>query len=369
MNIKSVFSTKASAAEAVLDLKAQLAGFDTKVLIIFASSSFDQIQLNKLIKEAFNDSEIFGCSTSGEITSGRVLKNSVVAMAFDSNVVDDLKIEVIENIKNNASAKTAFKSFEDYFGKSMNEIDIDKYIGIVLVDGLSGTEERLMDSIGDMTNVSFIGGSAGDDLKFECTYVYADGKVYTNAAVLVLMKLKTKFEIIKTQSFNVLDAKLKVTKVNENTREVISFNNKPAVQAYAEAVGVSADQAPNYFMSNPVGLVADQDNVYVRSPQKVEGESIIFYCSIAEGLEVSLLESTDIVKDTKAAVADKKNKLGKISGLINFNCILRTLELESKGKTGEYGEIFKDIPTIGFSTYGEEYIGHINQTATMLVFK
>ena len=220
----------------------------------------------------------------------------------------------------------------------MNEINIDEYVGIVLVDGLIGAEERLMDSIGDMTNVSFVGGSAGDDLKFECTYVYADGKVYTNAAVLVLMKLKTKFEIIKTQSFNVLDAKLKVTKVNENTREVISFNNKPAVQAYAEAVGVSADQAPNYFMSNPVGLVVDQDNVYVRSPQKVEGESIIFYCSIAEGLEVSLLESTDIVKDTKAAVTDKKNKLGEISGLINFNCILRTLELENKEKTGEYGE-------------------------------
>ena len=80
-------------------------------------------------------------------------------------------------------------------------------------------------------------------------------------------------------------------------------------------------------------------------------------------------ESTDIIKDTKQAIEDKKNEIGSISGIINFHCILRTLELEQKGTTEEYGKIFTDIPTIGFSTYGEEYMGHINQTSTMLVFK
>jgi hypothetical protein len=60
---------------------------------------------------------------------------------------------------------------------------------------------------------------------------------------------------------------------------------------------------------------------------------------------------------------------GRITGIINFNCILRTLELKQKNLTGEYGDLFTSIPTIGFSTYGEQYIGHINQTATMLVFR
>ena len=41
--------------------------------------------------------------------------------------------------------------------------------------------------------------------------------------------------------------------------------------------------------------------------------------------------------------------------------------LESKNQTEDYGNVFSKIPTIGFSSYGEEFIGHINQTATMLV--
>jgi hypothetical protein len=121
-------------------------------------------------------------------------------------------------------------------------------------------------------------------------------------------------------------------------------------------------------MSNPIGLI-DEDNLFVRSPQQVDGDSILFYCNILEGMELTLLKSGDIVADTRKAIADKLRAFGPISGLINFHCILRTLELKHQNATGEYGKVFKDIPTIGFSTYGEEFLGHINQTSTMLLFK
>ena len=77
----------------------------------------------------------------------------------------------------------------------------------------------------------------------------------------------------------------------------------------------------------------------------------------------------NIIIDTKQAIENKIAEMGTVSGIINFHCILRTLELEQKNQTEAYGKIFSDIPTIGFSTYGEEYIGHMNQTSTMLVFK
>ena len=224
----------------------------------------------------------------------------------------------------------------------------------------------IMDRMGDLTNVTFIGGSAGDDLKFANTYVYANGKSYANAAVLAILEPGVDFSFVKTQSFCELPQKLVVTKANEFTREVLEFNNKPAAVAYAEAVGTTVADAPNHFMHNPVGLVFEGEP-FVRSPQQIKGDKMVFYCSVKEGMELSLLQSTDIIASTKKALEDARQEHGEISGVVNFNCILRTLELTQKQLTDAYGEVFAAVPTIGFSTYGEQFIGHANQTAAMLI--
>jgi hypothetical protein len=161
---------------------------------------------------------------------------------------------------------------------------------------------------------------------------------------------------------------LLVTKANEANREIVEFNHMPAAQAYAEALGIPVADAPNHFMHNPVGVVYEGEP-FVRSPQQIRGNSIFFYCSVKEGIELTLLESTDIIASTKKALDAARAELGGISGIINFNCILRTLELREKGLSNIYGELFTDYPTIGFSTYGEQFIGHMNQTSTMLVFR
>ncbi len=367
MSIKSVFSDKNTVEEAVKDIKLQLKSINPRVLIFFSSSCFDNEKISQLMKN-FKLSDVFGCSTSGEIVTGKMMKNSIVAMALSSDIIEDAKVEVVENLNDMNGVKKTFAKFENYYGESVLGSGYSKYLGIVLIDGLSRTEETIMDKIGDVTNSLFIGGCAGDDLKFDKTYVFVNGRVYSNAAVLALLKPKVAFGIIKTQSFKILDKKLIATKVNVKNREVIEFNNIPAAKAYAKAIGVPEDKIANYFMSHPLGLVIDRE-VFVRSPQQAKGNSIIFYCNILEGMEVSLLESTNIIEDTKKAVNDKIKEMGGLSGIINFNCVLRTLELEQKGQTKDYGKIFSNIPTIGFSTYGEEYLGHINQTATMLVFK
>jgi hypothetical protein len=246
-------------------------------------------------------------------------------------------------------------------------MDLQKYAGLVLIDGLSGCEEKLIEKIGDLTDITFIGGSAGDDLQFKQTLVSASGMSYTNAAVLILMKLKNGFDIIKTQSFSSTGKKLLATRVNEAQRTVMEFNGKPATDAYAELLGIQESSCNTLFMKNPVGLMLG-DEPYVRSPQQTKGKNIVFYCNIREGMQLDILESGDIVNDTRKAITDKLKTHPSLKGIINFNCILRTLELEQKNQCDAYGKLFSSIPTIGFSTYGEAYIGHINQTATMFVF-
>ncbi len=368
MHINTAFSTQDTAEASVKELAEGLAAFSPKLVLFFASTKYAPDNIARLMQDAFPESQVFGCSTAGEIVSGQMFDNGIVAMAFSTWAIMDLNIQVVEDLQDEQALAGAFSAFENHFKTPMAEIDPAKHVGIILIDGLAGAEETFIENIGDLTNVAFIGGSAGDDLKFAATYVYANGKSYQNAAILAMLKPGVDFTFIKTQSFRDLGQPLEVTKADESCREVIEFNDQPAAIAYAAAVGTSVDKAPASFIKHPVGLVID-DEPYVRSPQQIKGTSLLFYCGVMEGMELTLLESTDMLKDTKLAIDQAADELGGISGIINFNCILRTLELKEKKLTQEYGDLFSAVPTIGFSTYGEQYLGHINQTATMLVFK
>jgi len=368
MAIKSVYSIETTPERNVSDLAAQLSEFSPRFIIFFASSKYDPDALTAAMQNQFAQADIIGCTTAGEITSGKMLENSVVAMAFDADAMEDVCVGIVENLKTENQVPQVFAAFEEHTGQEMLQLDISKYVGIVLIDGLSTSEEKIMEKIGALSDVAFIGGSAGDDLNFKRTYVFANGKTYTNAAVLALLKPKVDFNIVKTQSFCDRKKILKATRVNEAKRIVFEFDGEPARQAYAKALGVPVEEADTKFMSHPLGLMVDAEP-FVRSPQQIRDNAMIFYCNIKEGMELNLLESMDIVQDTQSIIEAKKREMGDISGLINFHCILRTLELEQRDQMEDYGKIFADIPTIGFSTYGEAYLGHINQTSTMLLFK
>ena len=338
-----------------------------RLVVFFSTSNFDSAAVGKKMKEVFGEADVAGCTTAGELVSGHMLKNSIVAMVFDKEAASAVSVGVVENIKEGRNVDEVFQAFEDDFGK-LKDLDLKKHVGIVLIDGMSGAEERIMDRIGDLTNITFIGGSAGDDGKFQQTFVFANGQAYTDAAVLILLKLENGFDVIKTQSFRDSGKYMIATKVDEANREVVEFNDRPAAEVYAEKLDTTVEQAEHEFMSHPTALMIGAEP-YVRSPQQLEGSKMKFFCNVKEGANLSILNPTDIVEETKEAVEKKIAELGHIYALLNFHCILRTQELEKEGRTEAYGTIFSDIPMIGFSTYGEEYIGHVNQTSTMLVFK
>ncbi|MGM5483042.1 MAG: FIST signal transduction protein [Nanobdellota archaeon] len=333
-------------------------------LVVFFSGSKHNIdQIGNEIKSRL-DTKVIGCTTSGELASGFMLNDSVVAMAFNEETVSNVSINSIDT--NSISTSKVLEKVKNDLGTDSQQLDTSKYVGLIMIDGMSGKEETVMDAIGPHFLIPVVGGSAGDDLKFEATYVFDNESAKNKHAVLAILEVPNGFDIIKTQSFAETGAKLTTTKVEEQNRKVIEFNNKPALTAYAEAINKTEEEAKESFMHHPIGLMIG-DEPYVRSPQKAEGKDMHFYCNIKEGTELSVLESKDIVESTREVI-DGLNK-DEIKGIINFNCILRTLELDKKEQKKDYADLFKDIPTVGFSTYGEQFVGHINQTSTMVVFK
>lgn len=308
-----------------------------------------------------------GCSTAGELAGGKMLTGSLAAMLLDHDTIQDAAAVVVENLSGGVNLGPALAHLEAHFQAPATDWDIEKYVGLVLIDGVSGAEEKFIEKLGDSTDVFFVGGSAGDDLKFKSTHVYAQGRSYTDSAVLVLLRVPKGFEILKTQSFRKIGRTLVATAVNEAKRTVIEFNHKPALEAYADALGVPQADAPGRFFQNPLGLMVDGEP-YVRSPQRSDGGAIVFYCNVKEGMELEILEAGDIVADTRRAIDARRAHSGKIGGLIDFHCILRTLQLRNENRCDQYGAIFDGLPMVGFSTYGETYLGHLNQTSVMLLF-
>ena len=367
MNMRTAYSTK-PLPEAVASLQLDLRGAEPKVVVFFASTAFDPATLSQAMQDAFPRACVAGCSSAGEIANGQMLTGSVVAMSLDSEVVRDAAAVVVGGLAAGNGIRTAIARLEEHFGAPAAEWDVGEYVGIVLADGLSGAEERLMEELGDATDVFFVGGSAGDDLKFSSTYVCAGGQAGQDSAALVLLRLNHGFDIVKTQSFSLSGKTLVATKVDEKRRTVIEFNGKPALETYAEALGVTPERAADCFFEHPLGLVMEGDP-FVRSPQRAEGDSIVFYCQIREGAELQVLDATDIVTDTRRAVEAKVAAAGGVRGLIDFQCILRTIQLRAEDRCAQYGAVFAGIPMAGFSTYGEAYLGHLNQTSTILLFR
>ena len=366
-NFKIAKSEARDSSEAVKSIREQLSGVDACLVIYFVSSTYPVEKVAKEMAEAFTGARTVGCTSYGEMISGEIGQNSIVAMACDKATMKFLQIEVLENIKENYSQAIdkAFKSFEDSTGISMHQLDASRFVGMMMIDGLSGREEKINDYLGNLTNVPFIGGSAADDFSFQTTWMFLDGKTYTNAAIFVLMEPANGYITLKTQSFNITDKKLIPTKVDEDRRLVIEFDGKPASEAYSEALGIPIDELAKDLGEYPVGLIFDENNYFVRSPKQIEGTAIAFYCLVKEGLEVRLLEHRDIVATTR----EDLQKCGKVQALIDFNCAQRFTELVRNNQLKDYSEIFEGVSAVGFATYGESYIGHINQTSTILLLK
>jgi hypothetical protein len=335
-----------------------------ELVLFFASSKLDNETAALALHKNFPQSEVIGCSTAGEILSGSMTEGSIVAMAIPTEYVDRAVTEYIRNPGNPEEVAEATIAIEAAIGQPLRDLDPSSYVGLVLVDGLSGAEEKLMDKLGDLTDFPFIGGAAGDDLAFCKTWVGLNGISHDHGAVIAILHAPKGYRIIKTQSFRSTGKCLRATSVDEASRRVIEFDGQPAAHAYASALGVPVQKLPEMFMMHPLGLMIAGEP-FVRSPQRICGTSVVFYCNMREGTELEILESRDIVADTGAILAPA---VGTAAALINFHCILRTLELKAKNQCDEYGRLFAGVPTIGFSTYGEEYMGHMNQTSTMLLF-
>lgn len=367
MAIKTLSLRGADSTAVAQQAKEAWKDFAPKLILFFASSQYDETAPAAALETAFPGCQIIGSCSHSEYCNADYTDHSVSLMAIDADSVSDLCVRVVEHLTAQPEVRPIVQEMENHFGGN-DEIfhNFDRYVGIVLFDSGAKREEWFMDRLGMATDVLFVGGSSSA-AENSITHVYANGKTYENAAVLALLKTVNGYDVIKTQSASVFsERKLEVTKSDLANRILYEFDHRPCGEVYAEVLGVPTEKIADYFVSNPLGIVSG-DEIFVRTFNEIQSEGITLHCGLPEGSEINVLKIGDIVHDTEKALDSVITY--QPAGVINFNCLYRTLEMLHEDLVAPYCALWGRYPSIGFSTGGEAYLGHINETSTVLVIK
>jgi hypothetical protein len=364
--------TRAAVAELVGQFDAQLAGAAPTAIIVFHSPAHDAVALSAALRGRYPSAPVIGCTTAGEFVERGNSVGGVSAIALPAGTVRAAHVAVARFDRGvEPGIRAAAQRLAKLAGADLRTLDPTRYVGLVLFDGMHMREEEANEALGAAApQLVFVGGSAGDDLAFKETRVFYNDETSTDGAILMLLDMAVPFTIAKTCSFEPTAHRFTVTRADEANRVVYELDGRPALEVYAKAAGTTPAKLDGaLFMKHPLGMMLDSDP-WIRAPQQALPDGgLKFYCRITEGSEVYLMKGTDLVGETRQAISRAATAVGgRAGGVIAFNCILRRLELDATAAHDGFHAAFGGLPTAGFHTYGETYLGHINQTCTALVF-
>ncbi|WP_245428005.1 FIST N-terminal domain-containing protein [Roseiarcus fermentans] len=364
--VATAWSLGAHAAAA--ELARQLAPHDLAGLVVFVSPDYDAATFAAEMARRFGATPVVGCTTAGEITPDGWSDGAVVAIgflrqhfAFIARPILDLAnfhVEAGRELTKQLRAELS-AARPGFAGRGL--------FGLLLVDGLCRREEAVVTAVQmALDEIPLVGGSAGDGLRFERTFVIHGGRAYTDAAVLALAATDLPFKTFRADNFEPTGVKMVVTEADVEKRIVKELNAEPAAKEYARVCGILDDTLDAFaFASHPV-VVTIGGQHFVRSIQRVNPDgSLSFFCAIDEGLVFTAARRRDPFEGLATLFGGIEEELGEVDLYLGFDCVLRRLAAEREQIAQPMSKLYRAKRVVGFNTYGEQYTSmHVNQTFT-----
>lgn len=356
---------EADARTAVAAFAAQVSQPDMAGVLFFCSSNYDLDSVAEAMRDHF-DCPVVGCTTAGEIAS-TYQRGGIVGASFPASHFR-LHPVLITSMRDFGLSRAAMLCDDvERRLEFSKQASADRMFGLLLVDGLSLLEERVVSNLYNAFNgMPIVGGSAGDDLRFDETLVYVDGRFHEAAAVLAVIETTLPFRVFRWQHFQPTSLDLVVTAADPDTRTVFEINGDLATTEYAAALGLRPDQLDAYVFSLHPIMIQIGDEWYVRSiKQANEDGSLTFLCAIDSGLPLTIANGVNYLEVLGEQIAALRADIGTPSLTIGCDCILRRIEILEKGIEQEVAGLLGEVNFMGFSTFGEQINGlHVNQTLT-----
>lgn len=350
---------------AVDDLVAQIGMEDMACVIVFVSPKFDLALLSGLMRKAYPDTPIVGCTTAGEIGETGYMEGTIVAVGLprENFCISTTTITELSDLKYRAVASQVLELRRNVLHQ---EPEWSNEFAMLFVDGLSLKEDGLVSAIMPaLGNTELFGGSAGDGMSFGKTWVMSGDKILSDAAVLILVRTRCPIQVFRFDNFVPTDIRMVVTEADPEKRIVKEINAEPAAREYARLVGKDPDQlSPFIFAAHPV-VVRFGGQHHVRAIQQVDKTGHLqFFSEINEGMVLTVAQGQDIAQHLEHALSGLETGQ-KPASIIVCDCLLRRLDAEQQQAVGDVSKVLSNHGVVGFSTYGEQHNSmHVNQTFT-----
>ena len=371
------------------------AGSSIRLVLGYVNPAANLEQVGRSVARHFPQAKVVLTTTAGELCSaGRQEPlylpangqwQSMVFQLFDAALVSDVHVAAVplacEDIKAgqpSLSHDSRLAKLKDQVGRINLPFAMrhDEGFVLTLVDGLSNSESYLMEALYESGKLPylFVGGSAGGPLDFSMTRLYDGQQVRDGYAVFAFIKLAPayRYGIFKSQNFEDTGTSFIIAQASTELRQVHSVIDSKSgeirnvLDALCQHFRCQRSELGAKLQSHSFGIKID-DEIFVRSVLAINEQQgyLQFACDLAFGEQLFLLRSVDLAERTGRDFEQfSRGKPQPVGGILN-DCILRRLNNASAlARANVYG----DIPTAGFSTFGELLGVNINQTLTAIFF-
>lgn len=318
---------------------------------------------------------IVGCTTAGEIADDDAHMGTVVALALGG---DGLEVAVgvgtgIGEDERAAGTEAAREVLDGVGEEPIETTAISAVSGewrsyptvqlLAFGCGLAGDNQAVLAGVQDVVgSTAVVGGWAADDWSLEETYVFADGKVLTDAIVLACLSVDVRTGTCGRHGLTETEREFTVTAAEGPW--VYELDGRPALEVYRGLYGKRATN-PQFLLSKPLAIDTGETEPRVREPIAVDEDSdAIEYSEVVEeGWTVGLIDASpeQILEGVEVAVDCAMAEAGgpdDVAAVLVHDCACRWVNLtDSETRRREIESIRErvgeDTPIVGWYTYGE----------------
>ena len=372
-NHSSLYGAKEACRDVANEILANVKCDEIELLLFHTSTLFDLDAVAKEITARFPHVNIVGCTSAGEFNKNGYGTEKLLAVAFLKNEFS-IATALVPNLGevNFDEAHDIASGLRRTLQGRERRYDTEQHFVISVLDGLTRHEEHFLETFATaFGNIPHLGGSAGDDLKLEATYVFYNGAFHRDAAALLLVGTGKPFTVFSIDHINSPVSKLVVTHADPESRTVYEINGEPAAQYYASLLGMKAeDLTPDVFSMFPLAVLVG-GKYFIRSIQKVDlsTNGITFYCAVDIGIILTFVQLGDCIEALEGKLDELRTQLGEPAFVYACDCFLRRLEIQQGKNDHEIKRLQQKYKVAGFNAYGEHiHSVHLNQTFTGVYF-